>query len=274
MGQEERWLKPSEAAAKLGVSIKALRVYEREGLVTPVRTAAGWRAYGRDEIVRLHQIIVLRDLGMPLKAIGELLAAGPPSLAELLTAQQDALERKRLELNHAISLLADARLRLAQGQPLGPDDLTQLSRETVMTNFETYKALEPRIDGFVAQHVPIEYIQALRREMREQLNSTGLTEPELMAEMSIFLAEARRLMAAGDTDSEAAMRAARRFASLTRGVKKPDPAFLEAWRKGMSEAMADPKLGPDLPFDEALIAFIKRISDNLKAEDELGGDRS
>ena len=61
-------------AARLGVSSKALRVYEREGLVEPGRSAAGWRAYGPAQAARLHQIMALRGLGLSLKQIKALLA--------------------------------------------------------------------------------------------------------------------------------------------------------------------------------------------------------
>jgi DNA-binding transcriptional MerR regulator len=50
-----QFLNPSEAANRLGVSAKALRVYEQRGLVAPVRTAAGWRAYGPNEIPLINQ---------------------------------------------------------------------------------------------------------------------------------------------------------------------------------------------------------------------------
>ena len=39
-----RFLSPSETASRLGVSVKALRVYESRGLVEPVRTEIGRRA--------------------------------------------------------------------------------------------------------------------------------------------------------------------------------------------------------------------------------------
>ncbi|MGE0717631.1 MAG: MerR family transcriptional regulator, partial [Alphaproteobacteria bacterium] len=45
-------LNPAEAARRLGVSAKALRLYEQRGLIAPARSAAGWRAYGPDEMVR------------------------------------------------------------------------------------------------------------------------------------------------------------------------------------------------------------------------------
>ncbi|MEI9902005.1 MAG: MerR family transcriptional regulator [Hyphomicrobium sp.] len=46
MRSADLFLLPSEAAERLGVSTKALRVYEEHGLVTPVRTATGWRPMG------------------------------------------------------------------------------------------------------------------------------------------------------------------------------------------------------------------------------------
>ena len=36
-------LSPTETAARFGVSIKALRLYEQRGLLTPQRSEAGWR---------------------------------------------------------------------------------------------------------------------------------------------------------------------------------------------------------------------------------------
>jgi hypothetical protein len=39
----EQWLGPGEMARRLGVTPKALRVYERDVLVTAARTEAGWR---------------------------------------------------------------------------------------------------------------------------------------------------------------------------------------------------------------------------------------
>ncbi|MCZ0736247.1 MerR family transcriptional regulator [Phreatobacter sp. AB_2022a] len=57
---------PAEAARRLGVSAKALRIYERHGLVAPGRTAAGWRSYGPDDMARLAEIAALRALGLSL----------------------------------------------------------------------------------------------------------------------------------------------------------------------------------------------------------------
>jgi len=68
-----QFLNPSAAAQRLGVSAKALRLYEQHGLVTPRRTAAGWRAYGPDEIARAAEIIALRSLGLSIAQIARVL---------------------------------------------------------------------------------------------------------------------------------------------------------------------------------------------------------
>ena len=76
-------LSPAETAKRFGISIKALRLYEQHGLLQPLRTANGstgaaWRAYGLDQIARLHQILALKRLGLSLGQMGELLAGAEP----------------------------------------------------------------------------------------------------------------------------------------------------------------------------------------------------
>jgi DNA-binding transcriptional MerR regulator len=146
----EQWFLPAEMARRLGVSSKALRVYEQAGLVTPVRTQAGWRAYGPAQIARLHQVLALKSLGLSLKQIKDLLAGRLASLDAVLKVQQQALEAKASETRRALALLQSARAKLAANGVLSPDDLTQLTRETAMndrlkTNEDWKAALDPII---------------------------------------------------------------------------------------------------------------------------------
>ena len=62
-------LNPSETAQRLGVSTKALRSYEERGLLQPVRTEAGLRAYGPSEMAMAAQIAALRGLGFSLAQV-------------------------------------------------------------------------------------------------------------------------------------------------------------------------------------------------------------
>ena len=49
---------------------QTLRLYEREGLIKPARTAGNTRLYGEDEIRKLEMILTLtRDLGVNLAGV-------------------------------------------------------------------------------------------------------------------------------------------------------------------------------------------------------------
>ena len=73
MGTSAEFLNASQAARRLGVSAKALRLYEQRGLVKPVRTEVGWRAYGPREMARSAEIAALRGLGLSLVQVAQVL---------------------------------------------------------------------------------------------------------------------------------------------------------------------------------------------------------
>jgi DNA-binding transcriptional MerR regulator len=61
--------------ARLGqVSVRTLRHYDDLGLLKPshVDPFTGYRYYTPEQVLRLHRILVLRDLGVPLAQIGQL----------------------------------------------------------------------------------------------------------------------------------------------------------------------------------------------------------
>lgn len=88
------WVRASEAALSLGVSIKALRVYERAGLIRPRRSPAGWRLYGPRDLEDARGIIELRGLGVGLADIAALRDADAGARRQLLRAHQATLEAR------------------------------------------------------------------------------------------------------------------------------------------------------------------------------------
>jgi DNA-binding transcriptional MerR regulator len=70
-----------QAARRTGLSVHALRFYEREGLIaTPVqRDASGRRSYTEDDLEWLDLCVKLRGSGMPIASVrryAELVRAG------------------------------------------------------------------------------------------------------------------------------------------------------------------------------------------------------
>lgn len=62
--------KVKDVALTTGVSVRTLHYYDEIGLLTPTdRTAAGYRLYTDDDLLRLQQILIGRSIGMPLEEI-------------------------------------------------------------------------------------------------------------------------------------------------------------------------------------------------------------
>lgn len=121
---------PSGAAKRLGVSTKALRLYEQRGLVTPVRTAAGWRTYGPAEMARAAEVVALRSLRLSLDQVARVLGGDPRCLAPALADHQAALESQVRQLTDTVAKLRTLRADLARGQAPAAGELARMVRST------------------------------------------------------------------------------------------------------------------------------------------------
>jgi MerR family transcriptional regulator, thiopeptide resistance regulator len=113
-----------QVAALTHLTVRALHHYDAIGLVSPsFRSAAGYRLYGEDDLRRLRQVLVFRELGLGLEIVRELIDAAPERKRDALIAQRAALlERRR----HADAVLdaVDATLHaLETNEPMNTDHL-------------------------------------------------------------------------------------------------------------------------------------------------------
>src|SRR4051794_6482197 len=96
-----------ELSRLTGVTVRALHHYDEIGLIVPSeRTAAGYRLYDEGDVKRLHQVLVLRELGVPLEAIAAALDGG--SRDEVLQAQRQSLLARRAKLDAMLASLDGA----------------------------------------------------------------------------------------------------------------------------------------------------------------------
>ena len=126
MSASAQYLNPAEAARRLGVSAKALRLYEQRGLVVPVRTAAGWRAYGPDEMARAAEIAALRSLGLSLAQMARVLGGDTQGLGPALATHQAILEDRVRQLAGTVERVRGLRADLARGHAPAAGELTRL----------------------------------------------------------------------------------------------------------------------------------------------------
>ena len=103
-------------AKRTGVAVSAIRYYEAEGLVHPIRTEAGQRQFRRSDIRRISFVKIAQELGFSLSEIRAEMRKLPegrtPTRADwerisrrfraVLDARIDRLERTRNKLDGCI----------------------------------------------------------------------------------------------------------------------------------------------------------------------------
>ena len=103
------------AAEKTGLTKKAIKYYESEGLINPLKNVENnYREYSDEDIIRLNLIGALRSLDIPIKGIKDVIA-GKKGLQEAL---MDALEK----IDENISYLEKSKLIISSLMEKNPDD--------------------------------------------------------------------------------------------------------------------------------------------------------
>jgi DNA-binding transcriptional MerR regulator len=128
------WLTAAECALRTGLTVRALRVYERYGLIMPGRSAAGWRRYGAQELLKLNEIGLLKVLGLTLNQIRDLTRRpSSPMLRRLLELQLDTWKHRRTEAERGQTVAEAALVQLRAGRSLSVEELCSLIRSLEMT---------------------------------------------------------------------------------------------------------------------------------------------
>jgi MerR family transcriptional regulator, thiopeptide resistance regulator len=255
LARTAQFITAGETAALLGVSSKALRVYERHGLVTPDRSRAGYRVYGPDQIRRLHQALALKSLGLSLARIGECLAGLGDSLGPILAAQESDLKTRVATLQSALAAVSAARRRLEQGGSLSVDELATLTKEIVMT--EAKANWRDNMDALFSRHFTETERQAIVPTPAAPANAADAAEREAL------LAEAEALLGT-DPGAPAALDLAKRWRDRAVKFTGGNPAMLLQMRAAFDQALANPEIAKTLPWREEM-AFIKAATERLEA---------
>ncbi len=97
-------MKIGEIAAHFRVSIKAIRLYEKKGIVKPAKIdpQTGYRYYTTDQVHQINALLELKALGFSLAEIKAILQGGA-SDTQLL----EGLVRKRMAWQNAVALAED-----------------------------------------------------------------------------------------------------------------------------------------------------------------------
>jgi DNA-binding transcriptional MerR regulator len=241
-------------AKRFGVSVKALRVYEELGLLKPARTISGWRIYRQPELERLSAILALKQLGLPLKRMGELLR-GTGDLSAALALQEAALVDAKAEAEQALTLVRGARAKLAEKKSLSPDELSNLVRSTAMSEFKW----NDKMEALAQKHYTPEQLHELRARP-----FTTEDQARVGAAWEQVFADINALGPNPDPTSQQALEIGRRAQALINEFTQGDPSLFKAAATMNREALADPDLASNMPTTPAHWRFMARIFEELR----------
>ncbi|RJK95347.1 MerR family transcriptional regulator [Vallicoccus soli] len=163
----------AEVARTSGVTSRTLRHYDALGLVRPAYVSAGGvRWYEQQQLLRLQRVLLLRELGLGLAAVAQVLA-GERDEVEALRAHAQRLHREADRLRRVAETADRTAERLGGGAPVSAEDVfegfaerARFEEELVGRHGEGvrehFRDAERRTEGWTAQ----DYAR-LQREWQE-----------------------------------------------------------------------------------------------------------
>lgn len=108
-----------ELAKLCGITVRTVQYYDTRGILLPsALSEGGRRLYSDDDLRRMRIICFLRNMGLPIDAIGQLLSEeNPGSVIALLLEQQEQTLRRQLAENQERLERVTALQRQVRQQP-------------------------------------------------------------------------------------------------------------------------------------------------------------
>jgi DNA-binding transcriptional MerR regulator len=275
----EAWLSAAECALRTGLTVRALRLYERHGLITPRRTDKNWRLYGIKDVERLNEIIILKGFGLSLTQIAKLLRGQEADLNRVLSLQQTALTDLRSKAEKGLALINALRQQMTDGAHISINDLVLLAKEISMTQqtqdsvaWKRYEQSRPRTEaGTVladyddyAGHYQVSeqfVIEIIRRDKSLLARPTGQPEIEIYPEAEdvyFYKVVSAQIYFQRDADGEVIA-----LVLHQEGLEQPGRRIASAKAKELEERFED-RIRQNKPYPGSE-AVLKRLIDEARS---------
>lgn len=108
----KRGLSIGDLAGRTGLSVSAIRFYEKKGLITPDRNAGNQRRYEGSDIRRLSFILIAQQIGLTIEQIREVMAGLPDGRTPTKADWSKISRTFRKTLNNRIAMMERMRDKL------------------------------------------------------------------------------------------------------------------------------------------------------------------
>lgn len=172
-----------EVAKKMGVTVRTLQYYDKEGLLSPsAESDGGRRLYTDKDLVILHQIISLKSLGFSLDDIKYRLASleTPTDVAEALTEQADSIREKIEQLTDSLTAIEQLKEEVLQMQTVNFKKYADIIVNLQMKN--DFYPLIKRFDDDTLDHIRSKFDKKSGIEFMDRFNRLSDEIVELQKE--------------------------------------------------------------------------------------------
>ena len=146
-----------EIARLCGVTVRTVQYYDSRDLLVPSElTEGGRRLYSEEDVKRLQVICILRELGLSINVIGQLLREeDPASVIDVLLSQQaQVLTEEIAEKQSQLDRLTDLHKGLKDVDHFSVESIGDVARM-----MESKKKLHRLYVRFVAMAIPAELVE-------------------------------------------------------------------------------------------------------------------
>ena len=160
-----------EVAKKMGVTVRTLQYYDKEGLLSPsAESEGGRRLYTDKDLITLHQIISLKSLGFSLDDIKERLISleTPADVANALTEQADDIRQKIEQLQASLSAIEQLKAEVLQMQMVNFKKYADIIVNLQMKNDSYY--LIKRFDDDTLDHIRSQFDKESGLDFMDRFN--------------------------------------------------------------------------------------------------------
>lgn len=243
-----------ELTKETGVTVRTLRYYDQIDLLRPSgKTEGGHRLYSETDVIRLQQILFLKEIGFSLKEITNMLVTGGFSLKESLEKQLKFVQEEQKKFTRMERILQAVVYSAELEGELNWKimfELIQLSQQS------------PRIREMFQKQIFSDEEQKLLRNLPNMSE-----EDENVREWVDILKQLRSFMTEGkDTSHDEVQEATKRLMAKCIEMANGDEAFLDKlWE--VRKSKEDSQKMNMYPIEEELLAY---MDEAFRIYDERG----
>ena len=179
----EGFMTVGQLAKKMGVTVRTLQYYDKEGVLSPsAESEGGRRLYTDKDLVLLHQILSLKSLGFSLKDIkGRLISLKTPGdVANALTEQADILRKNIEQLKDSLVAIEQLKAEVLQIQTVNFKKYADIIVNLQMKN-DSYSLIK-RFDDDTLDQIRSRFDKKSGQDFMDRLNRLSDQIVELQKE--------------------------------------------------------------------------------------------